>query len=208
MLACKGSIEWFALHLANYMGHVVIAAIGNGSTQIGNLKRCGIYLTLSDSYRNNRKSVPRALVSLIVELGIGNQSSFLAWQIDTQTIAETHGYHIVAPCVHGILHRTVFRDVRIDHVVESPAEVTITRSTKRRHQGQRGGMSVTSHVQTLEVETMSAGIHRLRGNHTFSHERQSLCGLESGAWRILTHDTTVKQRLPYILRQQTVILRA
>ena len=39
-------------------------------------------------------------------------------------------------------------------------------------------MSVTSHVQALEVKSVGTGIHGVRVDNTLGHKRQSLRGLE------------------------------
>ena len=51
-------IERFALHLTHYVRHIVIASVGDGGTQIGNLQRSEVHLTLSDRDTDNGESVP------------------------------------------------------------------------------------------------------------------------------------------------------
>src|SRR5574344_242789 len=43
-----GGVEGFSLHLPNHVGHIVITAIGNRSTQVGYLQWGGIHLALTD----------------------------------------------------------------------------------------------------------------------------------------------------------------
>ena len=68
-------------------------------------------------------------------------------------------------------------------------------------------MSVTANMQTLEVETVTTGVRRRGGDDAFGEERETLRGLERRTRGIETHDTAVEQRLPHILREQTVVLR-
>ena len=190
------------------MGHIVIAAIGNRGTEVCNLKGREQHLTLSDGDRNHRQTIPRTLISLVVELGIGNQTSFLAWQIDAEFISKAHRDHIVAPGVHRVLHRAVFGDIGVDHVVESPAEEAVTRCAQSGHQRQRGCMTVTANVQTFEIEAMPAGVRCGGGDDTFGEESEPLRGLKRRARRIEAHDTAIEQGFPHILREQTMILGA
>ena len=55
---CKRGVERFALHLPHHMRHIVVAPVGNRGSQVGNLKRCGIHLTLSDGDRDDRQTIP------------------------------------------------------------------------------------------------------------------------------------------------------
>jgi hypothetical protein len=52
-------------------------------------------------------------------------------------------------------------------------------------------MSVTAYVQTLEVESMTTGIHGMTVDDTLCHKRKTLSGLECRARRILSHNGTV-----------------
>ena len=146
-------IERFALHLAHYMRHIVIASVGDGGTQIGNLQRSEVHLTLSDRDTDDGQSVPGALVGLVIELCIRNQTSLLARQIDTQLIAESHTHHIVFPYGHRILHRAILLLVAY-HIIKSPAEVTVAGSTDSIYQRNRRRVAMTSHMQTFVRETM------------------------------------------------------
>ena len=131
----EGGVERFALHLAHHVGRVEIAAVGDGGGEIGYLQWRGVHLALPDADGDDGQSVPGAVVVLVVELGIGNQSALLARQVDAQFVAESHRSHIVAPCVHGILHVRILLAVA-HHVVESPAEVAVARCRDGRHQRQ------------------------------------------------------------------------
>ena len=68
-------------------------------------------------------------------------------------------------------------------------------------------MTMTTHTQTPEHESMTAWILSGGSNYTLCQERESLSGLEGGTWGILTHDTAVEQRFPHILTQDAVVLR-
>ena len=77
-----GRIERFSLHLLHYVGHIVVATVGNRRTKVRYLQRCGVHLTLSDGDTDDRQSVPGALIGLVVKLCIGNHATLLAWQVD------------------------------------------------------------------------------------------------------------------------------
>ena len=67
---------------------------------------------------------------------------------------------------------------------------------------------MTTHVQTLVVETMCTGIGSMRRmENTLCHKGQTLGGLKRRTWRILSHNTTVQQGFPHVLAEQTVTLR-
>ena len=112
----KSSIERLTLHLPDHVRHIEIAAVGNRCRQVGNLQRRRIDLALPDGDGDDGQSVPRALIGTVVELSIGYQTTLLAWQVNAQSVAETHRDHIVTPRVHGLLDRTVFRAIA-NHVV-------------------------------------------------------------------------------------------
>ena len=114
---------------------------------------------------------------MVVKIGIGNQSSFLAGQVYTQAITKAHAYHIVAPGIHGILYAAIFLLVAY-HVIQSPTEEGIARGTKRRHKWQGGCMAVAAYIETSEVETMTASEGRCRRDDTFGKEGKPLRSLE------------------------------
>ena len=97
------------------------------------------------------------MVSLVVERGVGYQAAFLAGQVDAEAIAKAHGHHIVAPCVHGIFHGLVFRAVA-HHVEQAPAEEGVARCADGRHEAQRRGVAVATHVKSLVIESPVARI--------------------------------------------------
>ena len=167
-------IKGFSLNLPYHMRHVIITSVGDRRTEIGNLKRRQQHLTLSDGNRDDGQTIPRTLIRLIIELGIRNQTTFLSRKVDAQLITKSHADHIVAPDIHRILYRTVFRDIGIDHMVESPTEETVTRCTQGGYDGQWGGVTVTADMQTFEVEAMSAGVRRRGSDDTFGKEGQTL----------------------------------
>ena len=192
MTTGKGSIKRFSLHFSHHMGNIIITSVGYCRTEIGNLKRCQQHLTLSNRNGYDGQTIPRAFIGLIVELGIRNQTTLLSGKIDTQLITESHADHIVSPDIHRILHRSIFGDIGIDHVVKSPAEETIARSTEGRYDRQRRGMAVTTHMQSFEVEAMSAWIRGRRSDNSFRKESESLRSFEGRTRGIETHDTTVE----------------
>ena len=129
----EGRVERFALHLPDHVRHIIVAPVGNRRTQIGNLQRCQQHLALTDGDGDDGQAVPRAPVVLVIKRGIWNQTALLAGEVDAEPVAESHADHIVAPGVHRFLHGAVFRNVRIDHVIEPPAEEAVARRAQRRH---------------------------------------------------------------------------
>ena len=104
MLLGELLLQRLILHLAHHMRGDVIATVGNGSTEVSNLQRCERHLTLSDGDTNDTQSAPPLRQVLVVILGIGNHTTLLTGQIDTEGIAEAHALHIVAPGVHRLLY--------------------------------------------------------------------------------------------------------
>jgi hypothetical protein len=66
-------------------------------------------------------------------------------------------------------------------------------------------MSMTSHGEPLETEAHTTWEEGLRGNYAFLQERESLCGLECGTGRILTHYCTIQQRLVRIAGKKIIV---
>ena len=60
-------------------------------------------------------------------------------------------------------------------------------------------MTVTTHTQTTEHETVTARVHRRGSNHALGHECQALCRLEGRTRGVLAHNTTIQQGLPGVL---------
>ena len=61
---------------------------------------------------------------MVIELSIGDESSFLSWEVDAQLISEAHAHHIIPPDVHRLLYRTIFSLVAY-HVIQSPTEESV-----------------------------------------------------------------------------------
>ena len=106
------------------MGHMIIASIGYGGSEVGYLQRSEVDLALTYGDRDDGESVPRTLIGMVVIVAVRYESALLAWQVDARLIAETHGHHIVAPAVHGIDHTAVFASVAY-HIIQSPAEESV-----------------------------------------------------------------------------------
>ena len=187
------------------MRHIVIASVGDGSTQIGYLQRRQVHLTLTNGDTDYGQSVPGTLVGLVVELCIRNQSSFLARQVDAQLVAESHAHHIVFPNGHRILHRTILALVS-KHIVESPTEITVARSTDGIHQCDWRRVTVATYVQSPVRESVITWKGCARSDDTLGKISQCLSGLERRTRRILSHDASVEQRLPWVLREPSVHL--
>lgn len=60
---------------------------------------------------------------------------------------------------------------------------------------------MTSHMQTSVRETMITWEGCTRSDDSLGKIGQRLGSLEGRTWRILTHDTTVQERFPRVLRQ-------
>mgnify|MGYP007060498413 CR=1 FL=1 len=141
----------------HHMRHIIIAAVGDGGTQVGNLQRREVNLALTNTDTDDRQAVPRALVSLVVETSVGYESAFLTRKVDAQAVAKAHAHHVVAPGVHGVLHRAVLTTIG-HHVIQSPTEEGVARRADGRHDGQGRRMTVASHMQAFIREaTMARG---------------------------------------------------
>lgn len=56
-------------------------------------------------------------------------------------------------------------------------------------------MCVTAHFEATADESVRARIHGRWRDNAFLAQNESLCGLESGAWRISSHNCAVEERL-------------
>lgn len=119
-----GTVERFTLYPLHYMGHMIIASIGYGGSEVGYLQRGEVDLALTYGDRDDGESVPRTFIGMVVIVAVRYESTLLAWQVDARLIAETHRHHIVAPTVHGIDHTAVFASVAY-HIIQSPAEESV-----------------------------------------------------------------------------------
>ena len=77
------TIQLIILNLLHNMRCDKISAIGNRCTQIGYLERSSQNFSLPDRNTDYRQSIPMAAISLIIELCIRNQTTFLSGQINT-----------------------------------------------------------------------------------------------------------------------------
>ncbi len=207
VLGLEEGVEWFALHLLHYMGHAVIAAIGDGGAEVGYLQGGEVDLALSDGDGDDGEAVPRPFIVLVVVVAVGDEASLLAWQVDAGLVAEAHGDHVVTPAVHGIDGLAVFLAVAY-HIVEAPAEVAVARGGDGGHEGEGRAVAVTAYVEALEGEAVGAVELCLGGDDALGEVGQRLCGLEGGAWGILSHDGAVEEGLPRVLLQGEVVLAA
>ena len=66
------------------------------------------------------------MVSTVVKRGIGDETALLSRQVDAQFVAKSHADHVVAPTIHRCIYVRIFAPVA-HHVVESPAEIGVTR---------------------------------------------------------------------------------
>ena len=110
------------------MGHVVVAAVGNCSAEVGDLQWREVDFALPDGDTDDCQAVPRTLVGLVIELGIGYKPPLFAIKIDAEFITKPHADHIVAPSIHSNVHVRIFPSVA-HHVIESPTEIGIARGT-------------------------------------------------------------------------------
>ena len=155
MPLCVCGVQVLVLNLLHHVWYVIVSAIGNGGSQIGYLERCEVDLSLSDGDAYDRQTIPAPPVGLVVELGIGYHASLLSWQVNAQLVTESHGDHIVLPSGHGFLDALVFLSVA-EHVIQSPAEVSVAGGGYGRSQVQGRGVSVASHLEVPEAESVTA----------------------------------------------------
>lgn len=207
MLVGVSRVERFALHLAHDMRTIVVAAVGDGSAEVGNLQRSERHLTLTDRDRDDGESVPRAAIVAVVVVGVRNHAALLARKVDAQFVAEAHRHHIVAPYIHSVVRILVFGAVAY-HVVESPTEVGVARSADGVDKSDRSGVGVAADMQTAIVETAVARECGAWSDNAFGHVRQSLRRLERRSRRVHTHYRTVEERFPSVLGKSAVILGA
>ena len=67
---------------------------------------------------------------------------------------------------------------------------------------------MTAYMQALVRESMMTGVLCMSVDDAFCKERQALCSLKRRAWRVLSHDGTVEQRLPDVFRKGFVVFVA
>ena len=183
-----------------------MAPVGERRTEIGDLQRRKVHLALSDGDGDDRQRIPR-LEGMVVELRIRNHPALLTGKVDAQLVSESHGHHVVAPDIHGIVERPVLAAVG-EHVVKSPAEEAVAGSTDGGDQRERGRMTVAAYVQSLEIETVVTGIPGRIGDDSLRIIRDGLTGLECRPRGILSHDGTVEQRFRRVKRKVVLVLSA
>lgn len=120
-------------------------------------------------------------------------------------ITKSHRNHIITPCIHGSLYRTILL-LRPYHVKQPPTEITVTGSCNGRHQRQGRPMRVAAHPKTGIHKAMIARIGCLRSNNPLLQESQRLSSLESRSRWELPHNRTVQQWFPTVTRQFQMIL--
>jgi len=81
-------------------------------------------------------------VAVVVDFAVGDVSTLFSGQVDAELVAVSHGDHIVFPFVEGFLYGGVSASA-VEHVMQAPAEVGITRRGKGRDEGDGAGMAVT-----------------------------------------------------------------
>ena len=76
------------------------------------------------------------MVSSVIKRSIRYQATLLTRQINTQFIAKSHAHHIVTPTIHGFLYVAIFASIA-QHIIESPAEITVARRADGLNEVQR-----------------------------------------------------------------------
>lgn len=104
--------------------------------------------------------------------------TLLTRKVYSQRITKSHRNHIITPCIHGSLYRTILL-LRPYHVKQPPTEITVTGSCNGRHQRQGRPMRVAAHPKTGIHKAMIARIGCLRSNNPLLQESQRLSSLES-----------------------------
>ena len=102
----------------------------------------------------------------VVILGIGNHASLLTRQVNAEPIAEAHRHHVVLPTREGLGIRAILALVH-DHLIESPAKITVARGLNSIRERRGRSMTVTTHTRPTVNETVITGIGSLRRNDTF-----------------------------------------
>ena len=198
-------IKRFSFYFLHDMRSYKISPISNGCSQIGNLQRRSRNLSLTDCNTDDGQTIPRTAICLVIILCVRDHTTLFTRQVNTQLITESHRYHIIAPCIHGFLHGTIFL-TGSNHMKQSPAEISVTRSSDSRYQSQRRRMRVTTDMKSPVRKSSATRIHCTRSNDTLLQKGQGLSGLKRRSRWIRSHDCTVQQRLPRIFRQLDVIL--
>ena len=167
------------------------APVGNRSPQVGYLQRSGQYFALSDGNTNNGQPVPTAAIRLVIELGVGYESSLFARQVRAQPVSEALRHHVVFPHRDGILGRTIF--LVAEHVIKPPTEIGVTRSGNGRHKGEGRGMAMATDPQSPVDKPVRTRIARtFLAYNAFLQKGHGLCRLEGASRRICALDGTVQ----------------
>lgn len=198
-------VDALALHGMHDVGDVIVATVGDGGAEVGDLQGSGSDLALPDGDGDDGERVPRAAVCLVVVVGVGNHAAPLAGKVDAELVTEAHLHQMVLPPRHGALHGAVFAAVG-EHTHEVPAEEGVARCAECGDDGHGRGVGVATEVQALVVEAAGAGEGGVGVYGPFLQADEPLRGLEGGARGVAAHDGTVEERAHGVGLQGAVVL--
>ena len=108
------------------MRSVIPATVGYSSAQVGYLQRRSEDFALP--YADRYNGVGRPLTEPVgVEAAVGYEAARLCGEIDAEAVAVTHLNKVILP----FLKRSRCRPLAVNHILEPPAEISITRSLQR-----------------------------------------------------------------------------
>ena len=192
------------LYLLDYVGGVVVSAVGYGGGQVGYLQRGGEHLALADRDGDDGVAAPGTLVVLVVVVGVRDEAAALGGEVHAEFVAVAHLHQVVFPLGElggGGGARLVY------HVLKPPAEEGVAGGGQRRLDGERGAVGVATHRDAVAV-TVGAGEHGGGVDDTLLQEDHALGGLEGRAGRVGGLQGAVEQGHARVLAEHLVVLAA
>ena len=186
------------------MWNIVISSICNRRSQVCHLQRRTAQLSLTNRERQHRQTIPRATITLVVELSRRHRTGALAYKVRIEFTAITKTLHIVGPHLQTLLYATIF--AIFYYITEHIAEIGITRLRYGISQIQRRGVGVTLLAYSSHVISQMARICLRGGQHTLLQTDKALHQLKRRARRILRLHGTIKERITLIAQQTHIVI--
>lgn len=143
-----GHVRQFTLRLARCIERVMVTSINSNNARVNGLREDRIRLALSSESASSNRSIPKALMDLIVRLYVEGRASLLTQRVSTRLVTRSRARRVIFPCNRHLLRQTVLLLITC-RMVGSPTRMAITKDASNvcRHGEQQ--ITVASRVRAF-----------------------------------------------------------
>ena len=205
MLLLVLRIDLHILGILDDMRNIIIAPVGYGRTQVGEMQRRASDLSLTDGQGDDSGRLPSALpVVLVVIFRIRDESPEFGREVAAELLAESEAHHIFPPFVQRIIDAFIFRILQ-----QCPQYIAVI-GIAGHHDGllEIDGrlMLVASELVSSEMIAHAARVPCVRSENLFLESYETVHQLEHRSRGIRCLHSPVEHRLIWIGQYLIVML--